>query len=66
VQIQLPEGVKGTFNYRLSDLSGRLMAAGSFSGARFEVNTDELSSGMYTINVENQDGLRLIEKLMVR
>lgn len=66
VQIQLPEGVKGTFNYRLSDLSGRLMASGSFNGVRFELNTDEYSSGMYTISVENQDGLRLIEKLMVR
>lgn len=45
----------GDYHVLITDLTGKVLSEFSFSGNRFEVNTEKLNTGIYLIQLKNDD-----------
>lgn len=58
------EGPETGFQIRIFDLQGRLVRSASATSARLELATDQLNSGMYTLEVSQPDGKSMVKRLV--
>lgn len=69
LKLQLDNELRGNFNVLIQDFSGRLVSSHNFTKStglfNQEISTVGLSSGMYTVSVE-QEGIISTKKLMVQ
>lgn len=52
------------FNYEIYSVDGRLIKNGMIQGDNQTINTSELKSGIYLLNLNNNNGVRSIQKIV--
>jgi len=57
-------GISGTITYRLYNLLGENLSAGIFTNGRIVINTAEVPSGFYFVEVRNIEGQKSTRKIL--
>jgi len=52
--------IEGEMQYSLTDMSGRLLRQGAINNTEFRLNTSTLTTGTYTLSINNQLGSKTI------
>lgn len=63
LNVQLPESIKGEYNFKVTDLTGKLIEAKTQSKQSFTWNSSSLPKGLYILSIEN-NGKAISQKVI--